>query len=129
MDWSGTGTYNGPVCTRGLEKSLSEGVPLRVFQQKGNMINFVKQDNGEYKVFYENGVYMGDLSRAHDLLYNFWPDLKGGFWPAHVLFDISVFLDVLNKPIEDEYNEWCAKEAEAQKLSDGDINFNDNSIS
>lgn len=69
------------------------------------MIEYRKQENGEYKVYYENRVYMGDISRAHDFNYNFWPDLgHGGFWPSHVLKSIVEFLDVLNKPLDDEMN-------------------------
>ena len=73
------------------------------------MLKLEPQENGEFKVYYDNGVYMGDISRAHDFNYNFWPDhpSKGGFWPAHCLQDIVNELNKLNKPLEDEFNQWC----------------------
>lgn len=80
------------------------------------MVEFRPQANGEYKVHYENGVYMGDVSIAHDAVYNFWPELAhGGYWPAHVLREIVDFLDVLNKPIEDDFNKWCDEESKKVK--------------
>ena len=84
------------------------------------MVNFEKTTHGDYKVIYDNGVYMGDLSRAHDLLYNFWPELsRGGFWPIHVLQNIIDKLNELNKPIEEEYNQWC-KEHERETTDTND---------
>lgn len=64
----------------------------------------------DFKVFYENGVYMGDLSTAHDFNYNFWPDLKGGFWPERLLFSIAKKLEELNEPINREFDKWCEEE-------------------
>lgn len=56
---------------------------------------------GGYRVEYENGVYLGDILAKEDGFYDFWPDLKGGYWPAYLLHVIADKLDELNKPWED----------------------------
>ncbi len=78
-----------------------------------------------FKVTYENGVYMGDLSIAHDCNYNFWPDLKGGFWAGYVLKEIVDKLEELNKPINDEMNEYFDKQAAAQEQSNREMHIAD----
>lgn len=60
-----------------------------------------------FEVFYDNGVYIGDINRECDLCYNFWPNLKGGFWSAGMLKLIYDKLEELNAPILKEYNDWC----------------------
>lgn len=78
------------------------------------------EPNGaDFKVFHYNGVYMGDISRAHDFQYNFWPELKGGFWPEYLLREICDKLAELNKPINDEMNAYFdALEPENLALAD-----------
>jgi hypothetical protein len=74
------------------------------------MVNFIPVEHGDFRVEYDNGVHMGDISRAHDFNYNFWPELKhGGFWPGHVLKAIVEKLEELNKPLDEELNEWFEK--------------------
>ena len=88
------------------------------------MVNFEKNEHGDYRVVYDNGVYMGDLSRAHDFNYNFWPALSsGGFWPTHVLQNIIDKLNELNKPIEEEFNKWCEEHAAETLKSDNPLRF------
>lgn len=58
-------------------------------------------ENG-FKVYYENGVYLGDILMKEDGFYDFWPDLKGGCWPEHLLRTIADELHTLNIPWEQQ---------------------------
>lgn len=50
-----------------------------------------------YKVYYENGVYLGDIYMEIDGDFVFWPDYqKKGFWAWPVLEEITNKLKDLN---------------------------------
>ena len=78
-----------------------------------------------FKVTYYNGVYMGDITREHDLNYNFWPEYpsKGGFWSEDVLLGIGTKLAELNKPINEEYMAYFKAEEERDKSKDESFGF------
>jgi hypothetical protein len=62
------------------------------------MIKLDSKNNGEsYKVYYENGAYLGDFEKDMDGYYKFWPELKGGFWDEHILRLLADKLTELNK--------------------------------
>lgn len=48
-------------------------------------------------LFFQNGVKMGQILRKEDGFYDFWPELRGGYWPAYVLRAIADMLDDMNK--------------------------------
>ena len=54
--------------------------------------------DGFFKVFYENGVYIGDFVAGDDGFYNYWPELNGGYWSAEVMRTIANMLDEMNAP-------------------------------
>jgi hypothetical protein len=47
-------------------------------------------------LFYENGVKLGQVLAKEDGFYDFWPELNGGYWPAHMLRAIADMLDEMN---------------------------------
>lgn len=51
-----------------------------------------------YKVYFANGVYLGELLVKEDGYYDFWPELRGGCWSEYVLREIADELQRLNKP-------------------------------
>lgn len=64
--------------------------------------DLVKVEGG--KLYWENGVYLGDVLQKEDGFYDFWPDRdvhRGGYWPAHMLRAIADKLDEMNKPWQD----------------------------
>ena len=65
------------------------------------MITLKKIRQDTYKVDYENGVELGYILVKEDGFYDFWPEPKGGYWPAYILHEIANKLDELNKPWED----------------------------
>lgn len=52
----------------------------------------------EEKLYYHNGVYMGDILADVDGFYKFWPDREryGGYWDEGVLLEIASFLKEKN---------------------------------
>jgi hypothetical protein len=68
-------------------------------------ISVVKSKSSDYgyQVYYQNGVFLGDIFIKEDGFYDFWPEhpSRGGCWPAYVLRAIADKLDELNKPWED----------------------------
>jgi hypothetical protein len=73
-------------------------------------LTFKKAKPGEYEVYYENRVFMGHLLMKEDGFYDFWPDLKGGYWSAHILREIADKLDEINAPYERELEEFFEKQ-------------------
>lgn len=59
-------------------------------------------------LYYENGVLLGQILMKEDGYYDFWPELKGGYWSAEVLRQIADLLDQLNAPWEKEINDYFA---------------------
>jgi hypothetical protein len=82
---------------------------------KDKAIRLKSDGDQRFALFHQNGVIMGLIARDCDLYYNFWPRLSGGFWPGHMLKEIADVLEALNKPIEKEYDDWCAKETEKMR--------------
>ena len=59
------------------------------------------------KLYYaENDVYLGDIIAKEDGYYDFWPDLKGGYWSAYVLRAIADLLDDMNASWDKEINDY-----------------------
>lgn len=54
------------------------------------------------ELFADNGVKLGEVFPKEDGYNDFWPELRGGYWPAHMLRAIADLLDELNR-------EWHAK--------------------
>lgn len=57
-------------------------------------------------LFYENGVKLGQILAKEDGFYDFWPELNGGYWEAHVLRAIADKLDEMNKPWQEEIDNY-----------------------
>lgn len=49
------------------------------------------------KVNHENGTYLGDFIMKEDGYYDFWPELRGGYWPSYLLRELANALDLLNE--------------------------------
>lgn len=63
-----------------------------------------------YKVFYKNGVYLGDIISKEDGFYDFWPDYsKRGCWSAYVLRELADKLDEMNAPWEKDIEEYFSQ--------------------
>ena len=60
------------------------------------------------KVFWENGVYIGDILRGDDGYYEFWPDLKGGSWSEYLLSVLWARLKEMNAPYDKQLEEYFA---------------------
>lgn len=50
----------------------------------------------EGKVYYENGVALGELAMGVDGYYVFFPEKRGGYWDAPVLLALSELLTEMN---------------------------------
>lgn len=50
----------------------------------------------EERLYYGNGVYMGDVLAGVDGYYVFWPELRGGYWSEGMLLEIVNHLKALN---------------------------------
>lgn len=50
-----------------------------------------------YKVYYENGVYIGDFVVGDDGYFDYWPELHNGAISSWHLFDLHQNLEALNK--------------------------------
>lgn len=77
-----------------------------------NRISLEKVSPAEYKVKGHNGVYIGDFLRKEDGYFDFWPDLKGGFWPSYMLRALADKLDELNKPWDDDIKKYFSEQEE-----------------
>ena len=70
------------------------------------MIKIEKINEGCYKVYYHNGVLLGDFIYSEDGYLHFWPDkTRTGAWSSHVLKEIAEKLDELNKWWDDQVQE------------------------
>ncbi len=50
------------------------------------------------KLYWGNGVYLGDVIADVDGYYKFWPEVRGGgYWDEHILFAVGNRLKELNK--------------------------------
>lgn len=73
---------------------------------------------GQRRVFYENGVFLGEYVMDVDGFWYFWPDQsKGGHWGPDVLRALADKIDEMDKPWRDQINKELA-EVEAKKCND-----------
>lgn len=70
-------------------------------RQTQSLLNYIPIQGG-YQVYYENGVYLGDILTDVDGFYYYWPELRGGSWASIVMRLIADKLDELNQPWEEE---------------------------
>lgn len=68
-----------------------------------------KGSYGTLNVFYSNGIFMGELYMEVDGFYVYEPVLRGGFWEAYVLREIADKLDELNKPWQQNIDDYFSK--------------------
>ncbi len=74
-----------------------------------SLIKIEKVSEGNFKVYAENGVYLGDFLMKEDGFYDWWPHPdtgKRGFWSAWMLRCMADELDVLNAPYQKEIDEY-----------------------
>ena len=50
----------------------------------------------EERLYYHNGVYMGDVIVGDDGYYYFWPENRGGCWSEGHMIEIAAHLRKLN---------------------------------
>ena len=65
-----------------------------------------KIDEHAFDAFAENGVKIGQILREVDGFFVFYPEQHGGFWPAHMLREVSNKLYELNEPWEKQINDY-----------------------
>lgn len=108
-----------------LEKVFENDTELNDFiHNEGDHLLSYERQKGyllikDNKVFFENGVYLGDFLIKDDGFYDFWPEhpSTGGYWPSYVLRELADKLDVLNAPYEKELNEYFENENENEKAN------------
>lgn len=61
---------------------------------------------GGYKLYYHNGMYMGDVLMDEDGYYKYWPEHKSGYWDEGCLLDIAGYLHEKNKDWDESVNEF-----------------------
>lgn len=68
----------------------------------------------ENKLYYHNGVYMGDVLLDVDGFYKFWPycdeDGNNGYWDAGCLSEIASFLQGLNTDWEKQIEKYFSEQ-------------------
>jgi hypothetical protein len=75
-------------------------------------ITFHHRKDGGYLAVYKNGVSLGDLDCDLDGYYNFFPENRSGYWPAHVLRELADKLDALNKEWDQKVRAYHSGEEE-----------------
>lgn len=63
-------------------------------------ISVEKVGPAEYKVTSSNGVHMGEFVCKEDGFFDFWPELRPGYWPSYMLRALADALDEINEPWE-----------------------------
>ena len=56
-------------------------------------------------VVLSNKVVLGEIFAKEDGFYDFWPDIKGGYWPAWLMRIIADKLDEMNAPWQKQIDE------------------------
>jgi len=71
------------------------------------VIKLVDVEYGSKKLYFAmNDVFMGDVLMKEDGYYDFWPELRGGYWDSYSLRAIADMLDELNKDWHDSVQEF-----------------------
>lgn len=71
------------------------------------MFNYKKVDKTCYKVYYENGKFVGELISKEDGYFDFWPDKETyGYWPSYGLRALADKLDELNKDWDEQIHKY-----------------------
>lgn len=66
-------------------------------QMNGTQMAFDKGAAGIVIVSAPNGVKAGEIIMMEDGYYQFWPDAKGGYWPAWSMRQIADKVDSMNE--------------------------------
>jgi hypothetical protein len=61
---------------------------------------------------------MGEVFVKEDGFYDWWPDKKGGYLPAEVLYAIAQTLDDLNEPYRKELEDFFRESERAELAAD-----------
>lgn len=61
-----------------------------------------KKYSSSYEIFFENGVKIGALIMCEDGYYNFFPELRGGYWTSYIMREIADKVDEINKPWDEK---------------------------
>lgn len=70
------------------------------------------------KVFYRNGVLLGDIEVGEDGYYVYWPILKAGYWTAEPMREIADYLDEMNKDWDKQVQDWDKQVQEGLSIND-----------
>jgi hypothetical protein len=63
------------------------------------------------KLYYHNGLYIGEVETDVDGYYKFWPSRKReGYWDQGSLLELSQFLEKMNASWDKEIAEYFEKE-------------------
>lgn len=73
-------------------------------------ITYTKQENGSYKIYYYNDVFVGEFYMEVDGYYVFESVLKSGYIPGHLLLSLGNKLEELNKEWDDNITEYFNKQ-------------------
>lgn len=55
-----------------------------------------------------NGVKAGEILMGDDGFYQFWPELRGGYWPSYAMREIADKVDSMNEAWEKKLEEELA---------------------
>lgn len=74
------------------------------------LISLKELSKSVYRVYYYNGVIIGEISPLEDGYYHYWPISIQGCWSAEVMREIANTLDEMNKEWDAELNTYHQKE-------------------
>lgn len=77
--------------------------------------------NLTYEVYYENGVFLGTLDQGVDGFYEYWPELRPGSWSSHVLREIADKIDELDRPWQENIDEYFRQHEEGVLSEDQEV--------
>lgn len=80
-------------------------------------ITYIKQDNGSFKILFNNRVNIGEFYQEMDGYYVYEPnrDKISGYWPEWMLLELGGKLKELNKPWDDQITEYFDKEEKKKR--------------